>query len=86
MGFSVYIPVLIINNNKQLAVVKVSYQNSPFDSFIPPPTPSLQNFFYCNLISIDTFVPPAGEDVNFAWVPLYQRCRAYSTKLEIIVT
>lgn len=60
-----------------------SYQNSPFNSLIPPP---LQNCFYCNLISIDTFVPPAGEDVNFAWVPLYRTCSAYSTKLEIIVT
>lgn len=63
-----------------------SYQNSPFNSLIPPPTPSLQNCFYCNLISIDTFVTPSGEDVNFAWVPLYRTCSAYSTKLEIIVT
>lgn len=73
--------------SQQLAVddsmTPQSYQNSPFNSLIPPP---LQNCFYCNLISIDTFVPPAGEDVNFAWVPLYRTCSAYSTKLEIIVT
>lgn len=73
--------------SQQLAVddsmTPQSYQNSPFNSLIPPP---LQNCFYCNLISIDTFVTPSGEDVNFAWVPLYRTCSAYSTKLEIIVT
>lgn len=73
--------------SQQLAVddsmTPQSYQNSPFNSLIPPP---LQNCFYCNLISIDTFVTSSGEDVNFAWVPLYRTCSAYSTKLEIIVT
>lgn len=81
---------MCIDMYQQLAVddsmTPQSYQNSPFNSLIPPPTPSLENCFYCNLISIDTFVTSSGEDVNFAWVPLYRTCSAYSTKLEIIVT
>lgn len=85
MGFSACVQTCIYS--QQLAVddsmTPQSYQNSPFNSSIPPP---LQNCFYCNLISIDTFVTSSGEDVNFAWVPLYRTCSAYSTKLEIIVT
>lgn len=85
MGFSACVQTCIYS--QQLAVddsmTPQSYQNSPFNSLIPPP---LQNCFDCNLISIDTFVTPSGEDVNFAWVPLYRTCSAYSTKLEIIVT
>lgn len=85
MGFSACVQTCIYS--QQLAVddsmTPQSYQNSPFNSLIPPP---LQNCFDCNLISIDTFVTSSGEDVNFAWVPLYRTCSAYSTKLEIIVT
>lgn len=85
MGFSACVQTCIYS--QQLAVddsmTPQSYQNSPFNSLIPPP---LQNCFHCNLISIDTFVTSSGEDVNFAWVPLYRTCSAYSTKLEIIVT